>query len=80
MLYAFCVAGSTGQIELSKTDLQTMPVLIPPAEEQRKISKIFQRVNEKQQEEQERIKKLQDLKRGLMQDLLTGKVRVSVET
>jgi type I restriction enzyme S subunit len=80
MLYAFCVAGSTGQIELSKTDLQTMPVLIPPAEEQREISKIFQRVNEKLQEEQETKEKLQDLKRGLMQDLLTGKVRVPVET
>jgi hypothetical protein len=33
MLYAFCVAGSTGQIELSKGDLMTMPILLPPLPE-----------------------------------------------
>ncbi|WEL17370.1 Type I restriction-modification system, S subunit [Halorhabdus sp. SVX81] len=76
MLYAFCVAGSTGQIELSKTDLQTMPVLLPPVEEQRAISEAFHRVNMKLQDEQETKAELQELKRGLMQDLLTGKVRV----
>lgn len=79
MLYAFCVAGSTGQIELSKTDLQTMPILLPPVEEQREIADAFHRVNSKLQDEQETKKELQDLKRGLMQDLLTGKVRVNAE-
>lgn len=79
MLYAFCVAGSTGQIELSKTDLQTMPILVPPVEEQREISEAFHRVNEKLQDEQETKDELQELKRGLMQDLLTGKVRVNTD-
>ena len=79
MLYAFCVAGSTGQIELSKTDLQTMPILLPPIEEQREISKAFHRVNKKLQGEQEAKEELQELKRGLMQDLLTGKVRVDTD-
>jgi len=79
MLYAFCVAGSTGQIELSKTDLQTMPILLPPIEEQREISEAFHRVNKKLQDEQETKEELQELKRGLMQDLLTGKVRVNPE-
>jgi type I restriction enzyme S subunit len=79
MLYAFCVAGSTGQIELSKTDLQTMPILLPPVEEQREISEAFHRVNKKLQDEQETKEELQNLKRGLMQDLLTGNVRVDAD-
>jgi type I restriction enzyme S subunit len=80
MLYAFCVAGSTGQIELSKADLQTMPVLLPSVEEQRAISEAFHRVNNKLQDEQQTKAELQELKRGLMQDLLTGKVRVDTDT
>ncbi|WP_435143801.1 restriction endonuclease subunit S [Halobaculum sp. P14] len=79
MLYAFCVAGSTGQIELSKTDLQTMPILLPPIEEQREISEAFHRVNQKMQDEQETKEAYQELKRGLMQDLLTGKRRLETE-
>jgi|AntDeeMetagen285_2_1112576.scaffolds.fasta_scaffold02219_3 type I restriction enzyme S subunit len=79
MLYAFCVAGSTGQIELSKSDLQTMPILLPPVEEQREISEAFHRVNDKLQDEQETKEDLQELKRGLKQDLLTGKKRVDPE-
>ncbi len=79
MLYAFCVAGSTGQIELSKTDLQTMPILLPPLEEQELISEAFLRVKEKLQREQQTKLELQQFKRGLMQDLLTGKVRVDAE-
>jgi type I restriction enzyme S subunit len=79
MLYAFCVAGSTGQIELSKSDLQTMPILLPPVEEQREISEAFHRVNEKLHDEQETKEELQELKRGLMQDLLTGDVRVTTD-
>jgi type I restriction enzyme S subunit len=79
MLYAFCVAGSTGQIELSKTDLQTMPILLPPVEEQREISEAFHRVNKKLQDEKETKEELGELKRGLMQDLLTAKVRVNTD-
>lgn len=79
MLYSFCVAGSTGQIELSKSDLQTMPILLPPLEEQKAISESFRRVNEKLQDEQQTKKELQEFKRGLMQDLLTGKVRVNTD-
>ena len=79
MLYAFCVAGSTGQIELSKTDLQTMPILLPPIEEQRDISEALTRVNNKSRDELEMKEYLQELKSGLMQDLLTGKVRVNTD-
>jgi type I restriction enzyme S subunit len=49
--------------------------LLPPIEKQREISEAFHRVNAKLQDEQETKERLQELKRGLMQDLLTGKVR-----
>lgn len=80
MLYAFCVAGSTGQIELSKTDLQTMPLLLPPIDEQKDISEAFHRANNMMGVAQEEKSKLQELKRGLMQDLLTGNRRLKVDT
>jgi type I restriction enzyme S subunit len=50
-------------------------LLLPPIEKQREISEAFHRVNAKLQDEQETKERLQELKRGLMQDLLTGKVR-----
>jgi type I restriction enzyme S subunit len=80
MLYAFCVAGSTGQIELSKTDLQTMPILLPPIDEQKKISEAFHRVNNMMGVAQDEKSELQELKQGLMQDLLTGNRRLEVDT
>ncbi|RLM62437.1 restriction endonuclease subunit S, partial [Halorubrum sp. Atlit-26R] len=52
---------------------------LPPIEEQREISEAFHRVNRKLQDEQETKEELQELKRGLMQDLLTGKVRVNTD-
>ena len=77
MLHAFCVAGSTGQTELSKTDLQTMPILLPPIEEQHAISEAFHKIRKKTQEEQDTKKKLKELKSGLMQDLLNGDTRIN---
>jgi type I restriction enzyme S subunit len=80
MLYTFCVAGSTGQIELSKTDLQTMPVLLPPIDEQRAISEAFHRANSMMSAAQEEKENLHKLKIGLMQDLLTGNRRLKADT
>ena len=47
--------------------------------EQRKIATILSSVDEKIQKEEQYKSQLQTLKKGLMQDLLTGKVRVKVE-
>lgn len=46
--------------------------------EQKKIASILTSVDEVIENTQKQIDKLQDLKKSLMQDLLTGKVRVSV--
>jgi type I restriction enzyme S subunit len=51
----------------------------PPREEQDRIVERLQAVEEKISRERERKHHLQDLKHGLMQDLLTGKVRVDPE-
>ncbi|WP_165789759.1 restriction endonuclease subunit S [Paenibacillus sp. GM2FR] len=51
----------------------------PPVSEQRQIVKIFESIDAKLIVEMEKLDKLNKLKKGLMQVLLTGKVRVKVE-
>jgi type I restriction enzyme, S subunit len=53
-------------------------MLIPISKEQERISKILNNINKKIQTEQSALAKYQQLKAGLMQDLLTGNVEVSV--
>lgn len=52
-------------------------VPLPPLSEQKKIVNIVNKVGEKATNERQREETLKELKRGLMQDLLTGKVRVN---
>ena len=63
---------------LNAAIVKSIKVLIPPLPEQKKIASIFSSVDEVIENTQKQIDKLQDLKKSLMQDLLTGKVRVSV--
>jgi len=58
--------------------VRNIRVPIPPEEEQREIACILSSTNRKSEEENQRRAKLIRLKRGLMQDLLAGKVRVKV--
>lgn len=63
--------------EISKTDLGTVFLPFPKIkEEQNKIAKIIFKQDQLIEAEQTNLHKLQELKQGLMQDLLTGKVRV----
>jgi len=50
----------------------------PSLDEQKQIASILSKVDEQIQDNKKELKHLQELKKGLMQDLLTGKVRVSV--
>jgi type I restriction enzyme S subunit len=59
--------------------VKSIQVPIPPIEEQDRISEILKTVEERIQQEQKHRDDLKDLKRGLMQDLLTGKVRVNTD-
>lgn len=68
---------STGVPQLTRPQVFKKTICLPPLLEQKKIASILSSVDEKIQKEQEYKQKLQELKKGLMQDLLTGKVRVN---
>jgi len=69
-------AAGSSQQNLSKHDVEQFDILVPPKAEQRRIAKILRETDYKLEQEREHKQHLQELKRGLMQDLLTGKVRV----
>jgi len=69
----------TGQQNLSKTLITDMDIFVPPLEEQKKIASILSSVDSKIQKEEEYKAKLEQLKKGLMQKLLTGEIRVNTE-
>ncbi len=71
------VHGTTSVAAIYWKDLENLKVPIPPIEEQQEITKTLDLITTKIQQEQEKKQHLQKLKRGLMQDLLTGKVRVN---
>ncbi len=52
-------------------------VIVPPLNEQKKIASILSATNKEIEYNKFELKKLNELKKGLMQDLLTGKVRVT---
>lgn len=58
--------------------LTKIKIVIPPMEEQRKIAEILSSVDEEIEGYQEEKVKYEELKKGLMQQLLTGKKRVRV--
>ena len=53
-------------------------ILIPPLNEQQKIASILSNVDSQIYKQQEYKSKLKSLKKGLMQKLLTGQIRVKV--
>ena len=63
---------------LPREKFEEFEILVPPLPEQKKIVSILTSVDEEIESTQKKIDKLQDLKKALMQDLLTGKVRVTV--
>lgn len=68
-IYTYCVAGSTNQIELSREALRSLPIPVPPLDEQRAIAKYLDAELgqiDTLREEKERFLKLLDEKRGAM--------------
>ena len=59
--------------------VKNIEILLPPLLEQQHIAEILSSVDDTIEKEQQTKMELEALKRGLMQDLLTGKVRVPVE-
>lgn len=77
----FVVGGQAGgaQQNLNATILKTFPVILPPMEEQVAIFNIVNSVSSKVAVIEKKYRALLSSKKALMQDLLTGKVRVNVD-
>ena len=73
--YASVVSGSA-QPQLPIRSLEQIFIPIPPEDEQEKIAEISQSIDEKISINKKLKEKLTLLKKGLMQDLLSGRVRV----
>lgn len=65
-----------GRFKLKKETLLTLPMLLPPSNEQEELYKRYLSVFYRQETEKKALLKYQKIKKGLMQDMLTGKVEV----
>jgi type I restriction enzyme S subunit len=74
--YSRFISGSA-QPKLTQSILNKIPLPIPPSDEQQRIGSIIDVYNNLLFNEIMALKKFQILKQGLMQDLLTGEVRVN---
>ena len=61
---------------LNLEDVRELKIIYPPINEQEKIASILLAIDEKIKEYDNKKQKLEQLKKGLMQQLLTGKIRV----
>jgi len=71
--------GATMKNISSVRDLKNIKIPLPSLSEQRSITKILNTINKKLELERERKEKLERIKKGLMNDLLTGNKRVKME-
>lgn len=78
--YADSVAVGNAQKSVTLGMLKDFPVVVPSIIEQRVIFRRLEGLSKLIQSEDNYLKKLVNKKKGLMQDLLTGKVRVSVDS
>lgn len=71
------VAGGNGAIgNLNKNDLDNQAILIPSEPEQQAIGAFFKRLDHLITLHQRKLEKIQKIKQGMMQQLLTGKIRL----
>lgn len=71
-------ATSSGLNTINQRLLKAMPVVVPEPGEQLKIVALSEAAQKNIEAVQHQLQLLQNLKRGLMQDLLTGRVRVPI--
>lgn len=73
--YFLSFDNGVGQTNMRKNEVLACPILVPPIEEQKKIADILLSVGQKIAMSKELKLRLGVLKKGLMSDLLSGKVR-----
>ena len=69
--------GSTFEA-INSDELKNFPLACPPLLEQKKIVSILDSIDNRIDQKKQKLSQTQSLKKSLMQDLLTGKVRVQV--
>ncbi|MEU6246616.1 restriction endonuclease subunit S [Glycomyces sp. NPDC047010] len=72
--------SSSGLNTINSRQLKNMLIAVPPYTEQLSIASIIDQYQRRMDSEVEGLEKLHALKEGLMEDLLSGRVRVPVET
>ena len=72
----FSAKGSVDSVRMEM--ISGMQILVPPKHEQIKIAEILTSIEKLIEKSSEKLSQTQFLKKSLMQDLLTGKVRVQV--
>lgn len=72
------VIGIRDGKQISYSDLSSVKIPYPPLEEQEKIGKILNCCDEEIQILNSKLEKLKEQKKGLMQKLLTGQIRVKI--
>lgn len=72
------LAGTQAVPILNKGNFSVVEVAIPPRGEQKRIGEILSSVDEETEKETRHKEQLESLEKGLMQVLLTGRIRVNV--
>jgi len=68
---------ATGVPSLSRENIKSIQIPLPPLPEQHRIASLLSQIDEAIEKEQKYKEKLERIKKGLMEDLLMGKVRVN---
>jgi type I restriction enzyme S subunit len=75
-IFSHLTRQGAGRFKLNKSALQSLPVALPPLPQQQKIAKILATWDQAIQTQSQLINAKKEQKRGLMQRLLTGEVRL----
>ena len=70
------LSTTTSQPAINMENIRQIKIIITKKKKKKKIAKILTKKNKKIQTEETNLAKLKELKKGLMNDLLSGKVRV----
>lgn len=74
-----CRKSGTTIDSIDTTGLKKYQIMVPDLSEQREIAEVLSNMDQKVGQEEQYKQRLQDLKHGLMQDLLTGEIRVKAD-
>lgn len=70
---------AVNQASFTKQDLIGIKIAVPPLNEQNKIASVLSSIDDNILEKKRKLEQTKSLKKSLMHDLLTGKVRVPLQ-